>query len=356
MKSVEVHQPALLIAGPDGITSAWLCEVLGRDNLHVADTQPIGTGQMSQTHRVTYLDGTGNSGTVVVKLASDDPPSRAAGVGVGAYFREVTFYQRLNRQIDGPTPECYLAEYDPEQGWFTLVLQDAAESRQGDQVSGCDPITADKAIRALARLHAPVFDDKTIGASDYLNLPNPINQALLSALLPGFFERYGDLIAHEHAEVCRRYVEVADAHTADIRGPRGLVHADYRLDNLLFDRNGECTVVDWQGVQWGPAMLDAAYFIGGSLTVEDRRAHEQRLVRSYFDTLSENGVTDFGWDRCWAEYRRQVFWGVAMTVAASMVVQRTERGDAMFMAMLQRACQQALDLGSLDLLPEAGRS
>ncbi len=49
MKSVEVYKPALLIAGPSGITSAWLSEVLGREKLDVANTQCIGTGQMSQT-------------------------------------------------------------------------------------------------------------------------------------------------------------------------------------------------------------------------------------------------------------------------------------------------------------------
>ena len=36
-------------------------------------------------------------------------------------------------------------------------------------------------------------------------------------------------------------------------------------------------VVDWQTVGWGPAMTDVAYFLGGSLAVEDRRAHEQAL-------------------------------------------------------------------------------
>jgi len=43
-----------------------------------------------------------------------------------------------------------------------------------------------------------------------------------------------------------------------------------------------------------------------------------------------------------------------MTVAASMVVVRTERGDDMFMAWLERNAQQVLDLDGLALLPAQG--
>ena len=107
-----------------------------------------------------------------------------------------------------------------------------------------------------------MLGDLHVGAADWLNQPNPLNQALLTALLPGFLERYGDRIAPEHAEVCERFVAVADAWAADRRPPLGLVHGDYRLDNLLFAADG-CTVVDWQTVSWGPAMLDASYFIAG---------------------------------------------------------------------------------------------
>lgn len=57
------------------------------------------------------------------------------------------------------------------------------------------------------------------------------------------------------------------------------------------------------------------------------------------------------WERCWREYRRQAFGGVLMTIVASMVVERTARGDEMFLTWLARAAQQVLDLDVLDLLP-----
>ena len=347
-------ETAAVLHGPEDIDAGWLGAVLGRPGLEIHSTERIGTGQMSQSHRVVFSEGGGDPASVVVKLASDDPTSRATGIGMGAYLREISFYRNLAGQIGGPLPACHLAEYDPGEGFFTLVLEDLAGATQGDQVAGCSVEQARIALLALARIHAPVLGDVALGAADWLNQPNPLDQTLLTQLLPGFLERYHDRIDPVHAEVCERFVPSIDGWVADRRPPLGLVHGDYRLDNLLF-HDGDCTVVDWQTVSWGPAMIDAAYFVGGGLPVEHRRAHEEELVRLYHEALLSHGVEGFAWEDCWEEYRRSSFHGILMTVAAAMVVVRTDRGDDMFMAWLERNAQQVLDLDALSLLPEPGR-
>src|SRR5947209_4773250 len=248
---------------------------------------------MSSSHRVAlrYEDGPeAGPATVVVKVASDDPASRATGVGLGIYEREIRFYREIAPRIGGPLARCLAAEFDAADGWFTLVLEDAAPARQGDQIAGCSVADARLAMEQLARLHAPVFNDPALGASDWLNRESPVGQALLAQLLPGFFERYGERIAGEHREVCERFVASADGWIADRRPPLGLVHGDYRLDNLLYSAEGAPTsdghapagasaraatgvdgrrgvvAVDWQTVGWGEVMTDAAYFIGGALS------------------------------------------------------------------------------------------
>ncbi|MHB8533666.1 MAG: DUF7064 domain-containing protein [Solirubrobacteraceae bacterium] len=341
-----------LIRGPGEISAEWLGEVLDRPDLELLGCEQIGTGQMSQSHRVTFAEPGGTPETLVVKLASEDAGSRATGVGMGAYFREVAFYRELAERLGGPLPGCRLAEYDRDEGSFTLVLEDAG-SAQGDQIAGCSVEQARLALQALAQLHAPVMGDLALGTAEFLNQPSPLDQTLLSGLLPTFLERYGERIAPEHAELCRRFVASIDGWAADRRPPLGLVHGDYRLDNLLFSPRG-CTVLDWQTVSWGPVMLDASYFIGGCLTVEDRRASERELVGLYHDTLSELGATGLGWEQCWQEYRRLSFHGMLMTIAASVIVERTERGDEMFMTWLARNAQQAIDLRAAELLPEPG--
>ena len=207
-------------------------------------------------------------------------------------------------------------------------------------------------MRTLARIHAPVLGDLALGTAEFLNQPNPLDQALLTQLLPAFLERYGERISDEHAELCRRFVASLDAWAADRRPPLGLVHGDYRLDNMLFTPEG-AVVVDWQTVSWGPALLDASYFIGGCLDVSARRAAERELLATYHSALGEQGVRGLSLEHCWEEYRRLCFHGLLMTIAASIVVVRTERGDEMFMRWFERNAQQAIDLEAVELLPEA---
>ncbi len=342
-----------VIKTADGITAEWLGPVLGAEGLELIGVEAIGTGQMSKSYRVSYRRPRGERESVVVKLAATDQNSRDVGVNLGAYLREITFYRELRDRIDGDgtLAEWHLAEQDPQEGWFTLVLEDIEDGVQGDQIAGCGPAEARIAMVALARIHAPVFGDLALAATDWLNQPNPLNQALLTALLPGFLERYQGRIAPEHVEVCEHFVAAADAWEADQRPPLGLVHGDYRLDNMLF-HDGACTVVDWQTLGWGPVMKDAAYFIGGALPVAERRAHEASLLRAYYDELLAHGVAGFSWEQCWEEYRRQCFLLLVMTIAPAMVVERTERGDDMFMAVLERGAQMAIDLNALELLPE----
>lgn len=341
-----------LITSVDDITSSWLAGVLDLTEVEIVDVVAIGTGQMSQNHRITYTTA-GTPGSVVIKLASDDESSRATGVGMKAYHREIELYRHLAPRLGEGVPTCHLAVYDETTGYFTLLLEDKVDATQGDQIAGCSPEQAELALRTLARLQAPLLNDLHVGNSDYLNLPNPIDQSLMAMLLPGFLERYADRVTPEHAEVCRTFVAASDAWLADRRPPLGLVHGDFRLDNLLLTSTA-CTVVDWQTVSWGPAMLDASYFLGGSLTVDDRRRHEERLLRAYHDELVASGVQNFTWETCWEEYRRQTFLSLLMVIVAAMVVERTDRGDEMFLTVLDRACAQVLDLDSLSLLPPPG--
>jgi hypothetical protein len=344
---------------PEELTSAWLAEALGTGPIAAFEIESIGTGQMSESRRVRieYAPGPdAGPASVVLKTASADESSRSAGVGLGVYDREVRFYRELAPRIGGPLAQCDAAAIDAE-GWFTLLLEDVAPAVQGDQIAGCTVEQARLALHELANLHAPVFGDPQLGATPWLNQEMVLGQALLTQLLPGFIERYGDRVAPEHQEVCRRFIASLDGWVADRRPPLGLVHGDYRLDNMLFgadDAPRRFAVVDWQTVSWGPVMTDVSYFLGGSVAVEDRRAHEQALVREYYDALHAHGVRGFDWDRCWDGYRRQSFLGVLMTVGPAMLVERTDRGDEMFMVTLSRYAQQILDLDALELLPEPG--
>lgn len=174
-------------------------------------------------------------------------------------------------------------------------------------------------------------------------------QAMLTVLWPNFVERYGDQLDADVVDLGHRFIAALPAYYAHRPEPHTVLHNDYRLDNLLFatpEGGPAVAVVDWQTVGIGPAVLDVSYFVGAGLTVEDRRAHEEDLVRGYHQALLASGVEGFDWDRCWADYRAFAFAGFHMAVLASMIVERTDRGDAMFLAMAGRHGRQILDLGA----------
>ena len=45
--------------------------------------------------------------------------------------------------------------------------------------------------------------------------------------------------------------------------------------------------------------------------------------------------------------RRPSFFGVTMAIVSPMLVERTDRGDEMFMAMVERHCEHVLDTDAL---------
>jgi aminoglycoside phosphotransferase (APT) family kinase protein len=180
---------------------------------------------------------------------------------------------------------------------------------------------------------------------------------LVTSLWPGFVERYGDRLEAGHLEVCDRLMGVLGPWLAARPAPTTVTHGDFRLDNLLF-RPGDPrpVVVDWQTAAWGAPASDVAYFLGGSLSVEDRRLHADALVRVYHEALVDHGVGRYGLAQLEEDVRRLCFGGLVMSVGAAMLVKRTERGDDMFVTSVARYAQQAIDLDAVATLPGAARA
>jgi len=351
-----------LPADPATLTPEWLTTALhaagigaGSRVLDVARTR-IGTGQVATNVRCALVwdrKPADAPASVVVKIPSDDPVSRATGAAQQIYRKEVEFYRRIVRTVDIRTPRVWLADIDDDGETFFLLMEDVTPAEQGDQLAGCSVDRAALALGELARLHAPRWGDPSLAEDALLWDPGldraALMQALYSAVWPGFRERYGARLAPELMAVAERFEPRVGAWVAGTEGPLTVIHGDYRLDNMLFGTGAGApplAVVDWQTVARGLGTADASYFLGAGLVVADRRAHERELLRGYWEALRARGVAEYGWDTCWRDYRRTAYAGLVMAVVASMIVVQTARGDDMFLAMASRHAQQVLDLES----------
>jgi Ecdysteroid kinase-like family len=349
-----------VVERPADLTAAWLTAAIGAGTVTDFTTERIGTGQMSECYRVrlTYADPATDGDrpeSVVLKVAATDPMSRQTGMTLGLYEREVSFYRDIAPRLHGPVAPCYHTAFDAASGIFDVLLGDANPAIVGDEIRGATTAQAHTAVTELGRLQGPLLGDPTLADAAWLNRETPVNQGLITALFAGFVDRYGDQISPQHRVVCERLVGGFDGYLAgEADGPiQGLIHGDYRLDNMLFGADGAerpLTVVDWQTVTWGPAMSDLAYFLGCALPVADRRENYDALLDGYHRALGPDAPITLADVR--EGVRRQSFFGVMMAIVSSMLVERTERGDQMFMTMLQRHCEHVLDTDALAILPE----
>jgi hypothetical protein len=344
------------------LTDAWWSAVFGAP-VRAGQPSRIGDGLvgMNLRYRLEAGQGTGVPSTVVVKLPSLDETSRATGIALRNYEREVKFYEQVADTVDIRVPECHFAAWEPDSHDFVIVLEDVAPAEQGNQISGCEPETARLGVDEMVRLHGPRWDDPTLDELDWIQRRETEEDANLLAgmyamVKEGFLAVHGDAVRNacgdEGVDLVHQLGEALVPYVLDRPGPRTVTHGDFRLDNMLFGPAGgdkECVVVDWQTPTLGNGPTDLAYFLGAGLVPEDRRRHEDDLLARY-----AAGIADYGapCDADWVArmYRHDAVAGVIMAVVASQIVQRTERGDAMFAAMATRHVCHALDARTMDLL------
>lgn len=349
-----------IIHGVADLTPEWCTLVLddstGGARVTSVRTEPVGTGQVADTVRLHLgyePDGAGPP-TVVAKVTSASEQSRAAARATRTYEVEAAFYRDLAPVLPVRSPRCYHAAHDPDTDGYAVVMEDLAPAVPGDQLAGCSVDDAAAALRELPLLHAPRWGDPTLEELSWLHGPSEERVqgfvALVGAVSDGFLDRYAAALDPDVVELVARFVPRLAAHLrTGLEGPATVTHGDFRLDNLLFGGD-RVVVVDWQTVARGPGLSDLAYFLGAGLVVEDRRAHERDLVGQYRDQMVSLGV-ELDASAVWDGYRRHTFSGLLMAIIASMLVQRTDRGDEMFITMANRHGRHALDLDAEALIP-----
>ena len=360
-------------ANPAAVTAEWMTKVLhlsgalpSGSSVTSIEIEPLGAGVgiMGELARIrlTYAGDKGTApATVIVKSPSPFEENRAQGVGLGMYEAEIRFMRELDANTSVRTPRVFLADIASGTAEFVVVMEDLGHLVMGDQVVGVTVAQAHDAVLTMANLHAGWWGKVQTPEMEWV--PSVVHarieglaqmwpalwmgfNAKFAASLPAGGTEAGELIAINFWQVMNKIAE----------WPWTLLHQDYRVDNLFFDpKNADepVVVIDWQGIGRGPGIYDLCYFLGGSLTVEDRRANEASLVRAYHARLVERGIADYPFERLWHDYR----FGHLTSCSTAVLVGATfdlanERGRALVDALASRHFQAVIDHHSTELLSE----
>jgi hypothetical protein len=353
------------------ITVAWLNDVLATSHdPHVGTVESLtierfgeGVGILGELARLVpqYADGHDGPVTMIAKCQSPAPENQFLSEMMGFYLREVNFYREVAEQLDIRVPHAYFVDASPTGLPFVLLLEDISGARCPDQITGLTAGEAASILDVVAGLHARYWDSTELDGMAWLppmnNALYKAGQAMAMAKWPAFEERFADRLGAEMIATVRRtcesYPEMLDHMVA--QGHATLTHTDCRAENYLFGGSAGAdaiTMIDFQLSTRHLGAWDVAYLLSGSLSVDDRRAHEHQLVAGYHARLVELGVPDYSLDQCWRDVRLSLLQLCAATVIISDLQGGNERGEELLESLLLRPLLAARDHHVGDLLDE----
>lgn len=238
---------------------------------------------------------------------------------------EARFFQDVAPLLPGLNiPTCYFASVDGDRQ-STIVMEDlfARNATLGAAGTTVSPATAYRMAEQFAQLHALWFDAPELDTVDWLagSSARDVDLDRMAAEETGIFGSFKEgwwarRTQLPHCEflpaelVDRTVVKHALVNKYRVEGalPQCLIHGDPHLGNMFFDPDGTPGLYDWSPMvgRWGD---DLNYAIVGSLSVDDRREHEQPILRHYLHHLGLRGGPIIPWDEAWLSWRRQTIHG-----------------------------------------------
>ena len=268
--------------------------------------------------------------TIIAKLPSVDPALRAVSDRLGQDRREVRSYQEVAADAHPQTPHSYYGGIDSVTGNTILLLEDLNSARQGDSVAGCSQAEARRALAQLTEFQAAWWDSPRLDRLDWMPLKDAETgayQELYAGAWMSFISKTGDGMPPALRRLGDRLsLQVPRIKAKLTTPPRTIIHGDYRLDNCIFQTSSgaqSLLVFDWEFCARGRGTYDFATFVREAFSSQQRRDEELSLIRTCHSILVSNGVKDYPFAECLADYRLSmleifVFWIVTGATAISM--------------------------------------
>lgn len=317
----------------EGVTPAWCSKVL---NAPVGNLTIISVRHGSSSTLVVdlkYAPSANNNGLpqrIFFKGGFNPELIAIAPSVLDTYRREAEFYHYVSPMLISSgmnLPKTWYSGIDSSSGQGIVVLEDLT-------TQGCsfgtpsEPWPVDRVlsgVEQLAILHARTW--KCAQDPDYkwlhtnngglrgiileLTKPGPFNAVVpknLEVLGPDFDKS----ILLDSGRIVTAFKKLWES---DASGDLdSFIHGDPHIDNTYMTASGEPGFLDWQAASTGNCFHDVSYFVTSALTVEDRRANEEQIVRHYLETLSNLGVRPIHWETGWHEYRKHLFHGYVLAL------------------------------------------
>lgn len=348
--------PALPVAVPssiDEITACWLTDALpGSPTVASVQAQRIAedTGFSARLYRLALTGDADLPASLIVKLPADSE-ARGGMELLGGYRRELAFYRDIAPVAPISTADCPVARIDGDT--FVLVLEDLRDWDNADHLAGLDIERTKQCIGALADLHAwSVSAADPVVLQAFPTIDNPLTRDLfLPAFTPGwqlYLEKTGRPVPSAVAHFADRFAELAPQALDALSQRTMLLHGDIRADNMFF-RGDEIKIVDFQLAVRGAGAADIAYLVSQGLPTSARRGQDEALVGYYIAALQTRGVTDYGFDEAWRDYR----FGVALLLFMPVVALLTwdvvpERSRQLCVTLIDRAVAAIEEIAALE--------
>lgn len=353
------------------LTPEWLTDALCRDvpGAKVTGFDLGGVDNGSSNRRriaLTYNDA-GNASaalprSIFCKAAHNLANRIVLGVGSSSES-ESNYYSKIRPWLDIESPVPYFVKLDTKTWNAMIILGDISDS----VTEFCNHHTvmtkarAESQMRLLARLHGKCYSDPRLAAAtrdNFLTWSDYFDRTKIFGMREGseggFQKSEGLLPDSVFARASEIWPGTMKSVAFHDHGMQTLAHHDVHLKNWYVAGNGEMGLSDWQCAVRGHWSRDVAYTLATALTIDDRRAWEDDLLRYYFDHLEAEGGPKVDFAEGKLNYAQQMitaltWWTITINPAPGMPDMQPLDITQEFIRRIGAAME---DLGTMDALKD----
>lgn len=280
---------------PPEITTEWLNEVLFprvSDSKIVSieidkDFGPWSLLGKAVRVKITYADAESKPKSVIVKfqISCSEPK------------KEGEIYELLSE-----SNLLFIPKIFGEFGNGNLVLEDLTSTHS--VLKNFTIAQARNVVLMLADINSRFWGDSRFPKDDVSHFVNSININMGQGW-DIFEKRYQKQLGKEAAVFEWMWKNAEIVSRLYTSNPITLNHGDVNRGNLLFSKDGsdKPMLIDWQLAGRKILGFDLSYFLVKSLTADQRRKHEDKLIREYYELLPKQIRDEYAFDRLVLNYR-----------------------------------------------------